>query len=73
MERECVIIMVERSGRGVGWRRWGSEWVEEGGREGGRECVYNVMKERTEQEEVGAGREERRRGREGDRSGKGRR
>lgn len=39
--------MVERSGKGV----------EEVG-EGRWECVCNVMKERTEQEEVGAGRAE---------------
>lgn len=50
--------------------------VEEEEEEGKEEvvCVCNVMRETTEQKEaVGAGRAERRRGREGERSGKGRR
>lgn len=51
MESKSVImVVVERSRRGVEWRRWG--------REGGMGSVCNVMKESTVQEEVGAGREE---------------
>lgn len=51
MERECVImVVVESSGRGV-------EEVQEG-RRGVCVFVCNVMKERTRQGEVGAGREE---------------
>lgn len=54
VERKCVImVVVERSGRGGGGGGGGKE------RGGGRECVCNVMRERTEQEVVGAGREER--------------
>lgn len=47
MRKSIITVMVERSERGV----------EEVG-EGRWECVCNVMKERTEQEEVGAGRAE---------------
>lgn len=60
MEWQNVItVMLKRSGRRV------EEEVV---------CVCNVMRETTEQKEaVGAGRTKRRRGREGERSGKGRR
>lgn len=62
MEWQNVItVMLKRSGRRV-------EEEEE------VVCVCNVMRETTEQKEaVGAGRAKRRRGREGERSGKGRR
>lgn len=61
MEWQNVItVMLKRSGRRV--------------EEEEVVCVCNVMRETTEQKEaVGAGRTKRRRGREGERSGKGRR
>ena len=67
MEWQNVItVMLKRSGRRVEQEEEEEEEVVV--------CACNVMRETTEQKEaVGAGRAKRRRGREGERSGKGRR